>query len=301
MAPDAPSGAAPRDHVSRVRGAGPAGGRRRGHARGRRRASRLFTRAEPAKGIAALLRRRRACTSSIRCRTPVGKYRSARVPATAAGAARRRSRFDLIVCDFLFPAVNLPERLPCPAVIFTHNVESEIWRRHAETKATGARHDCSTAMQYRRMLRFEATDARGASTACSPCRTPTATPSPRSIRAPIRRAGPRRADRRGHRLLLARRRATRSRRDRSSSPARWTGCRTKTRCSSSVATSCRSSAPRSPTSRLSIVGRAPTPAVQTARRRARHPRHGPRGRRAAVHAGARRCTSCRCGSAAARG
>src|SRR5947209_8556303 len=43
------------------------------------------------------------------------------------------TRFDLIVCDFLFPAVNLPQRLPCAAVLFTHNVESEIWRRHADT------------------------------------------------------------------------------------------------------------------------------------------------------------------------
>ena len=54
----------------------------------------------------------------------VGKYRSA--------AFRRRlerlleeQHFNLIVCDFLFPAVNLPRRLPCPAVMFTHNVESE--------------------------------------------------------------------------------------------------------------------------------------------------------------------------------
>ncbi len=37
-------------------------------------------------------------------------------------------RFDLIVCDFLPPLVNLPARLPCPAVLFTHNVEAEIWR-----------------------------------------------------------------------------------------------------------------------------------------------------------------------------
>src|SRR5215211_2872802 len=64
----------------------------------------------------------------------VGKYRSA--------AYRRRietllsqQAFDLVVCDFLPPAVNLPVNLPCPAVMFTHNVESEIWRRHAQNKA----------------------------------------------------------------------------------------------------------------------------------------------------------------------
>jgi sugar transferase (PEP-CTERM/EpsH1 system associated) len=83
----------------------------------------------------------------------VAKYRSA--------AFRRRLRtlleqqtFDLIVCDFLFPAVNLPKRLPCPAVIFTHNVESEIWRRHAETKS-GVLGKWLYGMQYRRMLKYE--------------------------------------------------------------------------------------------------------------------------------------------------
>ncbi len=83
----------------------------------------------------------------------VGKYRST--------AFRRRLRqllkqhaFDLIVCDFLFPAVNLPKRLPCPAVIFTHNVESEIWRRHADTQ-TGALGRLLYGMQHRRMLEYE--------------------------------------------------------------------------------------------------------------------------------------------------
>ena len=39
-------------------------------------------------------------------------------------------------------------------MIFTHNVESEIWRRHAETK-TGAMAKALYGMQYRRMLRYE--------------------------------------------------------------------------------------------------------------------------------------------------
>jgi glycosyltransferase involved in cell wall biosynthesis len=50
--------------------------------------------------------------------------------------------------------VNLPTRLPCPAVIFTHNVEAEIWRRHAETK-TSALSKWLYGMQHRRMLRYE--------------------------------------------------------------------------------------------------------------------------------------------------
>ncbi|HXD75026.1 MAG TPA: glycosyltransferase, partial [Vicinamibacterales bacterium] len=82
----------------------------------------------------------------------VGKYRSAEYRRRLE-ALLARERFDLIVCDFLFPAVNLPKRLPCPAVMFTHNVESEIWRRHAET-ASGVTRPLYTT-QYRRMLRFE--------------------------------------------------------------------------------------------------------------------------------------------------
>jgi sugar transferase (PEP-CTERM/EpsH1 system associated) len=82
----------------------------------------------------------------------VAKYRS-RAFARRLRELIATRRFDLVVCDFLFPAVNLPARLPCPAVIFTHNVESEIWRRHAETKWFPAR--LLYILQYRRMLRFE--------------------------------------------------------------------------------------------------------------------------------------------------
>ncbi len=83
----------------------------------------------------------------------VAKYRSAaytdRLQALLRGHA-----FDLVVCDFLVPAVNLPGALPCPAVVFTHNVEAEIWRRHAETKTRAAAR-WLYRMQHERMLRFE--------------------------------------------------------------------------------------------------------------------------------------------------
>jgi sugar transferase (PEP-CTERM/EpsH1 system associated) len=82
----------------------------------------------------------------------VAKYRS-RAFARAFDELVREQRFDIIVCDFLFPAVNLPRTLPCPAVIFTHNVEAEIWRRHADTRRGVAR--MLYARQHRRMLRFE--------------------------------------------------------------------------------------------------------------------------------------------------
>ena len=82
----------------------------------------------------------------------VGKYRSRRF-AEVVERLINRDPFDLIVSDFLFPAINLPRRLPCPAVIFTHNVESEIWRRYAETHR-GWRQWLYES-QYRRMLRYE--------------------------------------------------------------------------------------------------------------------------------------------------
>ena len=82
----------------------------------------------------------------------VGKYRSRRF-ARRLNQLLAEERYDLVVCDFLFPSVNLPRRLPCPAVIFTHNVEAEIWRRHAETRRGVAR--LLYRRQHARMLRYE--------------------------------------------------------------------------------------------------------------------------------------------------
>jgi sugar transferase (PEP-CTERM/EpsH1 system associated) len=82
----------------------------------------------------------------------VGKYRSHQF-ARRLNQLLAEEGYDLIVCDFLFPAVNLPPGLPCPAVIFTHNVEAEIWRRHAETRSGMA--GLLYRMQHRRMLRYE--------------------------------------------------------------------------------------------------------------------------------------------------
>lgn len=44
--------------------------------------------------------------------------------------------FDLVVCDFLTPAVNFDfDRLRTPVVLFQHNVEARIWERLATEKA----------------------------------------------------------------------------------------------------------------------------------------------------------------------
>ena len=83
-----------------------------------------------------------------------GKYRSSAYGDRLAGLLASR-QFDLIVCDFLVPAVNMPASLPCPAVVFTHNVEAEIWRRHAERQRDPVRR-LLYRQQWQRMLRFEA-------------------------------------------------------------------------------------------------------------------------------------------------
>jgi sugar transferase (PEP-CTERM/EpsH1 system associated) len=83
----------------------------------------------------------------------VAKYRS-----DAYRAQLKRliatERYDAIVCDFLPPVANMPSRLPCPTIVFTHNVESEIWRRHAE-QATNPMSRFMLTQQWQRMLRFE--------------------------------------------------------------------------------------------------------------------------------------------------
>ncbi len=61
---------------------------------------------------------------------------------------------DLIVCDFLTPWVNLPPRLPVPVVLFQHNVEAEIWRRHAEVAGNPLSKWYYT-LQWQRTERFE--------------------------------------------------------------------------------------------------------------------------------------------------
>jgi glycosyltransferase involved in cell wall biosynthesis len=63
-------------------------------------------------------------------------------------------RPDVVVCDFLDAAVNFPSRLPVPSVLFQHNVESEIWRRHAETESSPIRRQVFRR-EYKKMLRYE--------------------------------------------------------------------------------------------------------------------------------------------------
>lgn len=65
---------------------------------------------------------------------------------------------DVLVCDFLAPSVNVPDGLPCTTVLFQHNVEAVIWRRHAEIRRGISR--LYFREQWRRMARFERAECR---------------------------------------------------------------------------------------------------------------------------------------------
>ena len=71
----------------------------------------------------------------------------------------RREKFDAIVCDFLASAANVPQL--GNAVLFQHNVESTIWKRHAEYASTPW-HRAYSRGQYERMLLYEAEVCRAA-------------------------------------------------------------------------------------------------------------------------------------------
>jgi len=88
----------------------------------------------------------------------VWKYRSPRmreltVSLTVGGDV------DLVVCDFLAPAVNLAPCLRVPTLLFQHNVESRIWQRHAEV-ATHPAVRMYLREQARRMAVFECAECR---------------------------------------------------------------------------------------------------------------------------------------------
>ena len=81
----------------------------------------------------------------------VEKYRSAEFGRLIA---REQGKADVVVCDFLFPSVNVTDRLSRPSVLFQHNVEALIWRRHVEAQ-TNRLARMFFREQWRRMTAFE--------------------------------------------------------------------------------------------------------------------------------------------------
>lgn len=81
------------------------------------------------------------------------------VDRTQAGLAAVRQiaesgEFDLVVFDFVHSAVLWPDRVGCASVCFTHNVEAEIFQRHAQQASNAALH-WMWSSQYAKMQRFE--------------------------------------------------------------------------------------------------------------------------------------------------
>jgi len=88
----------------------------------------------------------------------IKKYESApmREAVSRLGSA---DRFDIIVCDFLVPAVNVPGKLCCPAVLFQHNVEAMIWKRHYDVQTNPLKRAYLRG-QWHKMRAFEARECR---------------------------------------------------------------------------------------------------------------------------------------------
>ena len=74
--------------------------------------------------------------------------------AAAVYGVSNSSEIDVVVFDFVHSAVLWPTCLQCASVCFTHNVEAEIFKRHA-SKATGPFRRWLWTSQRRKMERFE--------------------------------------------------------------------------------------------------------------------------------------------------
>ena len=59
----------------------------------------------------------------------IAKYKSSEM-RNRISERLSRGDVDVLICDFLTPAVNLDFSFDCPTVLFQHNVEAMIWKRH---------------------------------------------------------------------------------------------------------------------------------------------------------------------------
>ncbi|MEO8560548.1 MAG: glycosyltransferase [bacterium] len=85
----------------------------------------------------------------------VSPYRATSMTdAIRARCGRGSDRADVVVCDFLIPALNVPDGLPCPVVLFQHNVEAMIWERRTKV-ATNPILRAYMGEQWRRMRNLE--------------------------------------------------------------------------------------------------------------------------------------------------
>jgi sugar transferase (PEP-CTERM/EpsH1 system associated) len=63
-------------------------------------------------------------------------------------------RHDVVICDFVVAAGVIPWDSPCPKILFTHNVEAQIWQRHYQV-ASNPLWRAVAWNEYRKMKKFE--------------------------------------------------------------------------------------------------------------------------------------------------
>ena len=85
------------------------------------------------------LRAARRCLNTVfafsrRSPTTSRNFAVPKFVAKTAVALVQQQTFDVIVVDFMTAAGVIPWDWPTPKVLFTHNVEAMIWRRHYESR-----------------------------------------------------------------------------------------------------------------------------------------------------------------------
>jgi sugar transferase (PEP-CTERM/EpsH1 system associated) len=88
----------------------------------------------------------------------IQKYRSRAMRRAIEREVRDRD-YDVVVCDFLVTSTNLPPVPDSVRVLFQHNVESMIWRRHYETQAYSIKR-AFFYIQWRKMQAYERASCR---------------------------------------------------------------------------------------------------------------------------------------------
>ena len=71
----------------------------------------------------------------------------------------KEQTFDVMVCDFLQPSVNVPANLDVATVLFQHNVEAMIWKRHYELQKNPLKR-AFLYDQWRKTWRYERSACR---------------------------------------------------------------------------------------------------------------------------------------------
>ena len=90
----------------------------------------------------------------------VQKYRSQGIRdyqqqfLTSSRGAQAVNRETVLVCDFLEMTANVDWSLPCPKILFQHNVESVIWRRYFENERNWIKKSYFW-FEHQRMKRYE--------------------------------------------------------------------------------------------------------------------------------------------------